>query len=76
MTDDRDRDYKRRTRIEFIIKIGRTHKDFLDYITLNPSASIVEMDTVEGVKDRKYEFKRLFEVILTDNESEFLILSA
>ena len=69
-------DKKRRTRTESIIRIGRTHKDFLDYITLNPSASIVEMDTVEGVKDRKYEFKRLFEVILTDNESEFLILSA
>ena len=103
-------DKKRRTRTESIIRIGRTHKDFLDYITLNPSASIVEMDTVEGVKGgkvfltllfRQYnfmliflmdnktmecvervfiyirkligndEFKRLFEVILTDNGSEF-----
>lgn len=103
-------DAKRRTRTESIIRIGRTYKDFLDYITLNPSASIVEMDTVEGVKGgkvfltllfRQYnfmliflmdnktmecveqvfihirkligndEFKRLFEVILTDNGSEF-----
>lgn len=103
-------DEKRRTRTESIIRIGRTYKDFLDYITLNPYASIVEMDTVEGVKGgkvfltllfRQYnfmliflmdnktmecvervfihikkligndEFKRLFEVILTDNGSEF-----
>lgn len=103
-------DEKRRTRTESIIRIGRTYKDFWDYITLNPSASIVEMDTVEGVKGgkvfltllfRQYnfmliflmdnktmecveqvfihirkligndEFKRLSEVILTDNGSEF-----
>ena len=101
---------KRRTRTESIIRIGRTYKDFLDYISLNPYASIVEMDTVEGVKGGKVfltllfrnynfmlifimdsktmeevekvfvkirkligndEFKKLFEVILTDNGSEF-----
>lgn len=101
---------KRRTRIESIIRIGRTYKDFIDYLTLNPYVSIVEMDTVEGNKGgkvfltllfRQYNFmliflmesktmeevekvfihirkllgndlfKRLFEVILTDNGSEF-----
>ena len=101
---------KRRTRTESIIRIGRTYKDFLDYLTINPYASIVEMDTVEGIKGgkvfltllfRQYnfmlvfimdyktmecvekvflnirkllgndEFSRLFEVILTDNGSEF-----
>ena len=103
-------DEKRRTRTESIIRIGRTYKDFLDYLTLHPYASIVEMDTVEGIKGGKVfltllfrnynfmliflmesktmecvekvfinirktigndEFKRLFEVILTDNGSEF-----
>ena len=106
----RKNDEKRRTRTESIIRIGRTYKDFLDYLTLNPHASIVEMDTVEGIKGGKVlltllfrnynfmliflmesktmecvekvfinirktigndEFKRLFEVILTDNGSEF-----
>lgn len=103
-------DEKRRTRTESIIRIGITYKDFLDYLTLHPYASIVEMDTVEGIKGGKVfltmlfrnynfmliflmesktmecvekvfinirktigndEFKRLFEVILTDNGSEF-----
>ena len=101
---------KRRTRTESMIRIGRTYNDFLDYISLHPEASIVEMDTVEGVKGgkvfltllfRQYnfmlifimdhqtmeevekvfinirkligndEFKRIFEVILTDNGKEF-----
>ena len=101
---------KRRTRAESLIRIGRTYKDFLDYLTLHPYASVVEMDTVEGIKGGKVfltllfrnynfmliflmenktmecvekvflnirqtigndEFKRLFEVILTDNGSEF-----
>lgn len=103
-------DEKRRTRTESIIRIGRTYKDFQDYLALNPYASIVEMDTVEGIKGGKVfltllfrnynfmliflmesktmecvekvfinirkiigndKFKRLFEVILTDNGSEF-----
>lgn len=106
----RKNDEKRRTRTESIIRIGRTYKDFLDYLTLHPYASIVEMDTVEGIKGGKVfltmlfrnynfmliflmesktmecvenvfinirktigndEFKRLFEIILTDNGSEF-----
>ena len=101
---------KRRTRAESMIRMGRTYNDFQDYISLHPNASIVEMDTVEGIKGgkvfltllfRQYnfmliflmehktmeevekifinirkligydEFKRLFEVILTDNGREF-----
>lgn len=101
---------KRRTRQESIIRIGRTYNDFNDYLSIHPEASIVEMDTVEGIKGgkvfltllfRNYNFmlifimdsktmddvekvfirikkiigidtfKRLFEVILTDNGSEF-----
>lgn len=106
----RKEDKKRRTRKESIIRIGRTHNDFNDYITIHPNASIIEMDTVEGIKGgkvfltllfRNYNFmliflmesksmdevekvfikiknligidtfKRIFEVILTDNGSEF-----
>lgn len=33
------------------IKIGRTYEDYLNYIKLNPDASIVQMDTVESGKD-------------------------
>lgn len=96
------------------VKEGRTYKDFLKYISENPDASIVEMDTVIGTSGSKggkcmltllfrssklmlifllpYKkttyvteafiyiksvlgiecFKNLFEVILTDNGSEFL----
>ena len=95
------------------IKLHRFYRDFIDYITFNPDASIVEMDTVIGTsggkggkcfltllfrkyrfmliyllpyKQSKYvsyvfhklkkqlgsdEFKRLFEVVLTDNGTEF-----
>ena len=95
------------------IKLGRTYKDFLNYIENNPEASIVEMDTVIGTKGGKggkcmltllfrkskvmliyllpykrseyvtetffeirkligiNNFKKYFEVILTDNGSEF-----
>ena len=95
------------------IKVGRFYSDFKDYLEFNPTASIVEMDTVIGTKggkggkcfltllfrqfnfmliylmpykQSKYvteifnilksslginEFKRLFEVILTDNGTEF-----
>ncbi len=101
---------KRRTRTESIIRIGRTYNDLNDYLSMNPNASIVEMDTVEGIKGGKVfltllfrnsnfmliflmesktmdevekifikirkligidTFKRIFEVILTDNGSEF-----
>lgn len=102
---------KRRTRKEREILIGRTYDDFIEYISNNPDMNIVEMDTVEGLKDendcfltllwRKSKFmlifklenqtteevsrifnilqqlipyddyKRLFQVILTDNGHEF-----
>lgn len=42
--------YKRRSRIESAIRIGRRYNDFLNYISSHPHASIVEMDTVEGNK--------------------------
>ena len=101
---------KRRTRTESIIRIGRTYNDFNDYLSMHPNASIVEMDTVEGIKGGKVfltllfrnsnfmliflmesktmaevekvfikikniigidNFKRIFEVVLTDNGPEF-----
>lgn len=42
---------KRRTRQQREILIGRTHKDFIEYITKNPDLNIVEIDTVEGLKE-------------------------
>ena len=101
---------KQRIRRETAIRKGRTYEDFKEYIGKYPDSSIVEMDTVEGIKggkvfltllirqsklmliylleqkmtecveraiDRikevvgKEEFKKVFEVILTDNGSEF-----
>ena len=50
---------KRRTRKEREIRIGRTHDDFLKYISDNPDLNIVEMDTVEGIKDEPYCFLTL-----------------
>lgn len=100
----------RRTRKEREILINRKHDDFQKFISNHPDFNIVEMDTVEGLKDendcfltllwRKSKFmlifklesqtseevsrifnilqtlipyddyKRLFEVILTDNGHE------
>lgn len=101
---------KQRIRRETAIRKGRTYEDFKEYIGNNPECSIVEMDTVEGIKGGKVfltllfrqskfmlvylmdsktmecvekvfnkikerigieNFKRIFEVILTDNGSEF-----
>ena len=50
---------KRRTRKEREIRIGRTHDDFIKYISDNPDINIVEMDTVEGIKDEPYCFLTL-----------------
>lgn len=101
----------RRTRKEREILINRKYEDFQKFINNHPDFNIVEMDTVEGLKDendcfltllwRKSKFmlifklenqtteevsrifnilqtlipyddyKRLFEVILTDNGHEF-----
>lgn len=101
---------KQRIRRETAIRKGRTYEDFKEYIGNHPESSIVEMDTVEGVKGGKVfltlfirqsklmliylmenktmecvekvfreiknilgkeNFKRIFEVVLTDNGSEF-----
>lgn len=42
---------KRRTRKECEILINRKYKDFIEYTSNNPELNIVEMDTVEGLKD-------------------------
>lgn len=103
--------YKRRSRQEREILIGRTYENFLEYTSKNPNLNIVEMDTVEGLQtDSKciltlfwrksnfmlmfllecqttaevtkvfeylqetlpeVDYKRLFQVILTDNGHEF-----
>ena len=101
---------KQRVRRETAIRKGRTYEDFKEYMAKNTDASVVEMDTVEGIKGgkvfltllfRKSKFmliylmeqktmegvekafknlreilgrktyKRIMEVILTDNGSEF-----
>ena len=101
---------KQRIRRETAIRKGRTYEDFKEYISKHPECSIVEMDTVEGIKGGKVFltllfrqsklmliylmqnktmecvadafknikqilgmelFKRVFEVVLTDNGSEF-----
>lgn len=101
---------KNRTKLNSSIRVGRTYQDFLNYISNHPDTSIVEMDTVEGIKggkvlltllfrktklmlifllDKKNKecvskkfyllkellgielYKSLFQVILTDNGSEF-----
>lgn len=97
-------------RRETVIRIGRTYEDFNEYISKHPEASVVEMDTVEGIKggkvfltllfrkgkfmlifllnektseavSKKFKeiqnilgedlYKKIFEVVLTDNGSEF-----
>lgn len=101
---------KQRIRKETAIRKGRIYEDFKEYIVKHPECSIVEMDTVEGIKGGKVFltllfrqskfmliylmenktmecvekafkeikeilgielFKKVFEVILTDNGSEF-----
>lgn len=42
------------------IRNSRTYQDFLKYIELSPNASIVEMDTVEGIKGGKVLLTLLF----------------
>ena len=101
---------KQRIRRETAIRKGRTYEDFKEYIGKHSECSIVEMDTVEGIKggkvfltlilrqsrfmliylmdnktmecvERAFKnikqilgveiFKKVFEVVLTDNGSEF-----
>ncbi len=101
----------RRTRQEREILKNRKYTDFIEYISNNPNATIVEMDTVEGIETEPFCFltllwrnskfmlmfklesqtkdevskvfkwlqetlnydtyKKMFEVILTDNGHEF-----
>lgn len=102
----------KRTRKESLVRLNRTYKDYIAYLEANNDreVSVVQMDTVEGLKGGKVfltllfenynlmliyildsktkeevkkvfdklkhdlgekEFCRLFEVILTDNGSEF-----
>lgn len=42
---------KRRTRKEREILIGRKYTDFIEFISNSPDLNIVEMDTVEGLKE-------------------------
>lgn len=101
---------KQRIRRETAIRKGRTYEEFKEYVGKHPECSIVEIDTVEGIKGGKVFltlllrqskfmiiylmeqktmecvekafkeikeilgkeiFKKVFEVILTDNGSEF-----
>ena len=101
---------KQRIRRETAIRKGRTYEEFKEYVGKHPECSIVEMDTVEGIKggkvyltlllrqskfmliylmekktmecvEKAFEkikeilgidmFKKVFEVILTDNGTEF-----
>ena len=101
---------KQRIRRETAIRKGRTYEDFKEYMGKHSESSIVEMDTVEGIKggkvfltllvreskfmlvylmenktmecvEQKFKeikeilgkelYSKIFEVVLTDNGSEF-----
>ena len=47
----RNNSNNRRTRKEREILINRKYTDFIEYTTNNPDCNIVEMDTVEGLKE-------------------------
>lgn len=111
----RKKNEKNRTKLNIAIRNNRTYQDFISFISNNPDSSIVEMDTVEGIKggkclltllfrktklmlifllDKKNMecvsqvfyfikdllgielYKTLFQVVLTDNGSEFFYPSA
>ncbi len=72
--------YVGKTKKDKIIRIGRTYKDFQEYIANNSITHFVELDTVEGVKGKEClltmafipeNFYKYFNIILTDNGSEF-----
>ena len=60
---------KRRTRKEREILINRKYKDFIEYISNNPELNIVEMDTVEGLKDESDCF-----LTLLCRKSKFMLI--
>ena len=55
---------------------GRTYADFIKYCALNPESSIVEMDTVEGIKGGKvfltmlFRNSRLMLIFLLDSKTQ------
>ena len=51
---------KQRIRRETAIRKGRTYEDFKEYLGKNPECSIVERDTVEGIKGGKVFLTLLF----------------
>lgn len=59
---------KQRIRRETAIRKGRTYEDFKEYIGKHPECSIVEMDTVEGIKGGKVFLTLLF------RQSKFMLI--
>ena len=59
---------KQRVRRETAIRKGRTYEDFKEYIGKHTEASIVEMDTVEGIKGGKVFLTLLF------RQSKFMLI--
>lgn len=59
---------KQRIRRETAIRKGRTYEDFKEYIAQHPGCSIVEMDTVEGIKGGKVFLTLLF------RQSKFMLI--
>lgn len=55
-------------RRETVIRQGRTYEDFKEYINKHPETSIVEMDTVEGIKGGKTFLTLLF------RQSKFMLI--
>lgn len=51
---------KQKIRRETAIRKGRTYEDFKEYISKHPEVSIVEMDTVEGIKGGKVFLTLMF----------------
>ena len=59
---------KQRIRRETAVRKGRTYEDFKEYIAQHPDCSIVEMDTVEGIKGGKVFLTLLF------RQSKFMLI--
>jgi len=59
---------KQRVRRETAIRKGRAYEDFKEYISKHPEISIVEMDTVEGVKGGKVFLTLIF------RQSKFMLI--
>ena len=60
---------KQRIRRERAIRKNRTYEDFKEYISKHPEDSVVEMDTVEGVKGGKVLLTLIF------RESKFMLIN-